>query len=222
MAHANAAVQQGTGHPWRRRRLVIDLDRCWGCHACEVACKREHGLPPGAAAIRVERIGPRRIGGRLRTAYVPCLCQHCEDPVCSAACPFEAFEKGPHGEVRIVRDRCTCCGQCAEACPYGAIELGGGDRVSDGVAGAPARTPATAPGTTPHAALYGPPVKCDLCTDRLSTGLPPSCLQHCEGRAIALLDDESFEQVRLGRYAWSTGAVVYISTEWPALGRALR
>ena len=24
--------------------MIVDIDRCWGCKACQVACKREHGL----------------------------------------------------------------------------------------------------------------------------------------------------------------------------------
>ena len=195
MPYEKAVCQDAGSRSNRRHRLVIDLDRCWGCQACEVACKKEHGLPPGAAAIRVVRVGPRLVKGRLRTAYVPCLCLHCKDPVCLVVCPLEAIEKGPCGEVRIVRERCTGCGRCAEVCPYGAIELGSDNQAV---------------------------TKCDLCADRLSLGLPPSCLQHCEGRALALLDEELFEQVRLRRYAWSTGIVAYISTELPALGLALQ
>ena len=26
--------------------MIVDIDRCWGCKACQVACKREHGLAP--------------------------------------------------------------------------------------------------------------------------------------------------------------------------------
>ncbi len=179
----------------RNRRLVIDLDRCWGCRACEVACKREHGLPPGPSPLRVERVGPRLIGDRLRLAFVPCMCVHCETPGCMKACPSGALERGRFGEVRLVENLCTACGVCAGECPYGAVEIG-----------------------PPHAAG---PIKCDLCGRRLAMGLPPSCLQHCEGRAMALLDDDALQRVLPGRYSWSVGKVVYVSTEWPALGRAL-
>ena len=30
-----------------QKTLVIDLDRCIGCHACEVACKVENNVPMG-------------------------------------------------------------------------------------------------------------------------------------------------------------------------------
>lgn len=29
------------------KTLVIDLDRCIGCYACEVACKNENSIPLG-------------------------------------------------------------------------------------------------------------------------------------------------------------------------------
>jgi Fe-S-cluster-containing dehydrogenase component len=29
--------------------LIIDLDRCWGCKSCKVACEMEHGLAAATA-----------------------------------------------------------------------------------------------------------------------------------------------------------------------------
>ena len=37
--------------------MVIDVDSCWGCKSCTVACKTAHGLLPGEEAnISVFRI----------------------------------------------------------------------------------------------------------------------------------------------------------------------
>ena len=40
--------------------LLIDYQYCSGCHACEVACKKEHDLPKGDFGIKVLVDGPRR------------------------------------------------------------------------------------------------------------------------------------------------------------------
>lgn len=41
-----------------QKTLVIDLDRCIGCHACEAACKLENNVPMGVYYNKVLTIGP--------------------------------------------------------------------------------------------------------------------------------------------------------------------
>ena len=41
-----------------QKTLVIDLDRCIGCHACEAACKLENSVPMGVYYNKVLTIGP--------------------------------------------------------------------------------------------------------------------------------------------------------------------
>ena len=38
--------------------LMIDYEYCSGCHACEVACKKEHDMPKGDFGIRLVTMGP--------------------------------------------------------------------------------------------------------------------------------------------------------------------
>jgi len=57
-----------------------------GCHACEVACKQEHGLGVGPRVIRVIERAPY---------FKPLFCHHCEDAPCALACPESAITKDP-------------------------------------------------------------------------------------------------------------------------------
>jgi len=79
--------------------IMADLDRCVGCHACEIACKQEHGLPPGINWIKVQQVGPEMVEGRLRMEFIPLMldgCIMCADregrtPACVVNCPTDAL-----------------------------------------------------------------------------------------------------------------------------------
>ena len=181
--------------PEHKTRLIVDLDRCWGCRACEVACKQELTIGAGPQPMRVEEIGPRKINGKLHKDFVPVMCQHCHHPACREACPTEAIFRAEDGSIQIDPDRCDRCGACEAACPYGAIE---------------------------HTDEYGP-VKCTLCFSRRENGWLPSCAQHCEGRAFTLfVDDRDPSDMTPKKYTWSTGRIVYVSDKWAGLGKALK
>ncbi len=140
-----------------RLSLMIDLERCIGCKSCEAACKAEHGLGPGEYRNRVVWLGDTDAPA---LDFLTVTCQHCARPACLRACPVnpKAIEKHPEtGVVRVLEDRCTGCGECIVACPYGAM---GYDEIDH------------------HA------VKCDLCTDRRAAGSRPACATVCPGHAI--------------------------------------
>lgn len=174
--------------------MVIDLDRCWGCRACEVACKQELGLGVGPRPMRVMDTGARGLADSLQRDFIPTLCQHCDDPPCQAACPADAIVRAADGSVQIAEEPCIGCGACLEACPFGAIEE-------------------TGAGETP--------VKCTLCAERRSAGAMPSCAQHCIGRAMTVVDGALCGGLLRGRYHWRTGRIVYVSSKWASLGEAL-
>jgi anaerobic selenocysteine-containing dehydrogenase/Fe-S-cluster-containing dehydrogenase component len=140
-----------------RLALMIDLERCIGCKSCEAACKQEHGLGPGEFRNKVVWLGD---AGAAALDFLTVTCQHCERPACLRACPVnpKAIVKDPAtGVVSVAEDRCTGCGECVLACPYGAM---GYDRIDH------------------HA------VKCDLCADRRAAGGTPACASVCPGHAI--------------------------------------
>ena len=61
--------------------LLIDYQYCSGCHACEVACKKEHDLPKGDFGIKIVQDGPRQCSdGVWEYDYLPVpthLCDLC-------------------------------------------------------------------------------------------------------------------------------------------------
>lgn len=81
-----------------QRGLVVDLEHCTGCHACEVACKQEHGYRVDQWGIHVEQVGPYQgAGDRWTWNFVPTptdLCNLCRHRTvrglvasCEAHCP---------------------------------------------------------------------------------------------------------------------------------------
>ena len=81
--------------------LLVDLDRCFGCFSCEVACQQEHRLPATEKWIRVQTLGPHTLGGELAMDFVPIATSECDlcvervvaggQPACVAACPGRAL-----------------------------------------------------------------------------------------------------------------------------------
>jgi Fe-S-cluster-containing dehydrogenase component len=140
-----------------RFALIIDHESCWGCKACEVACKQENRAPAGIKLIRVSEDGPRVVGDRLDFIYRVNSCHHCDEPECVEACPEEAIEKRDDGIVILNEEACIGCGLCIDACPYHAISLDSDRRIAR---------------------------KCNLCSHRIDSGLVPACadnvcLAHC-------------------------------------------
>jgi len=93
---------------------VIRKKDCMGCHACEVACKQEHGLGVGPRLIQVREESPD---------FIPIYCHHCARPPCRDACPVEAITRNDQGIVLIDEALCIGCRDCVEACPFGAMQF---------------------------------------------------------------------------------------------------
>ena len=78
--------------------ILVDLDRCVGCYACEVACKQENSLKPGTPWIRVYIVGPEVVSGKWMMDYIPRISNGCDfcksrglQPSCVAHCPTKAL-----------------------------------------------------------------------------------------------------------------------------------
>ena len=79
--------------------ILVDLDRCVGCYACEIACKQENRLPAGRKWVVVKQIGPAEVGDTTHMDFFPVMnkgCTLCSQrvagPACVEACPTRALK----------------------------------------------------------------------------------------------------------------------------------
>jgi Fe-S-cluster-containing dehydrogenase component len=89
-----------------QQAIVLDLEKCVGCYACEVACKQENSNARGIPWIRLNTIGPERIDGKLRMEYIPRVLDQCTfcagrnmQPSCVDHCPTKALFVGSTAEI---------------------------------------------------------------------------------------------------------------------------
>lgn len=95
-----------------RVSLYINQKNCMGCHACEAACKQEHGLSVGPQLIQVIEKAPK---------FIPMYCHQCGNAPCQKACPVDAIMTNDQGIVLVIRENCIGCRVCVDACPFGAM-----------------------------------------------------------------------------------------------------
>ncbi len=146
------------------KEIFVRLDRCLGCHACEMACAVEHSAGKSLFAAIAEKPVPRKrlYVEQVLTHKLPLLCRHCEDAPCVRACRTGATSQDPL--TRVVShdpDRCIGCWMCTMVCPYGVI----GRELERRVA-----------------------VKCDRCPDRDV----PACVDACPTRALLYVEEGEF------------------------------
>lgn len=144
--------------PMSRVGMLLDLDRCVGCHSCSVSCKTEHEVGLGVFRMRV-RYMERPEAKTL--AFAPLMCMHCEDAPCIKACPNDALVKMDDGRVIVKESKCDLDEECISACPYGAIFINEEKETAE---------------------------KCDFCTHRTEVGLEPACADSCPSSAIQFGD----------------------------------
>ncbi len=79
--------------------LLVDLDKCLGCCACEVCCQQWHQAPREKKRVSVRTIGPEKKGDQLIAEHYPEMTQHCDlcvsipsqSPFCVEVCPVKAI-----------------------------------------------------------------------------------------------------------------------------------
>jgi tetrathionate reductase subunit B len=108
--------------------LIIDLNKCNGCHNCQVACKDEHAGNDWSPVTRPQPLTGqfwtrvqavvRGTVPKVKVTYNHTICQHCREAPCIIACPHRAIYRRPDGIVIIDPLKCRGEKKCIEDCPY--------------------------------------------------------------------------------------------------------
>ncbi len=88
--------------------ILLDLDTCTGCYACQTACREVNQYGYDEQWMQVVRRDPYFVDGKLRMYHLiaPSLdkCQGCyyleeKKPLCTKACASDALFVGPLEEM---------------------------------------------------------------------------------------------------------------------------
>ena len=121
------------------RATLIDITKCIGCRACQVACKQwnerdgevtefqdQLGFQNPATLsaktltlITAHELPNESAPGGLNYLFSMRRCLHCLEPACASACPTTALQRQPDGTVAYAADQCIGCRYCMWACPWG-------------------------------------------------------------------------------------------------------
>lgn len=157
-----------------KKVFLIDIAKCNGCHSCQIVCKDEHAGNDWTPIAKPQpdtgqfwlKLTERVRGSvpKVKMAYRPHLCMHCDQAPCMEACPVEkAIYKRKDGLVIIDPLKCTGCKSCVDACPYQVIFFNEGLNIAQ---------------------------KCTGCAHLLDNGWKdPRCADACPTLAIRFMDE---------------------------------
>ncbi|UOF93893.1 MAG: formate dehydrogenase subunit beta [Bordetella sp.] len=153
---------------------LIDVSKCIGCKACQVACMEWNdlrdevgenvGIYDNPSDLTENSWTVMRFSeyenedGNLEWLIRKDGCMHCEDPGCLKACPSPgAIIQQNNGIVDFYEENCIGCGYCITGCPFNIPRISKKDKKA---------------------------YKCTLCSDRVAVGQAPACAKVCPTGAI--------------------------------------
>src|SRR5213594_5238298 len=148
---------------------LIDISKCIGCKACQVACMEwndlrdevgtNHGVYDNPLDLTDKSWTVMRFSeveveqGKLEWLIRKDGCMYCGDPGCLKACPAPgAIVQYQNGIVDVNPDSCIGCKMCETGCPFDIPR---------------------------YSEQTGKMSKCTLCVDRGQVGLEPACVKSC-------------------------------------------
>jgi len=163
---------------------LIDVTKCIGCKACQVACMEWNDLRDDVGTNFGSYQNPADLSDRTWTLMrfteyenpkrdLEWLirkdgCMHCADPGCLKACPAPgAIVQYANGIVDFQEENCIGCGNCVTGCPFDIPRVSKRD----------------------HKAY-----KCTLCSDRVSVGMEPACIKACPTGALVFGTKEDMQE----------------------------
>ena len=163
--------------------FYVDLTRCVGCRACQIACKDKNRImEPGVLFRRVDSWETGSFPD-AHLYHVSASCNHCAQAACVENCPTGAMYKAEDGTVLHDDELCIGCETCAHACPYQVPVL---------------------------FADEGKVHKCDSCKVLRDQGGNPACVDSCPMRALDFGDLDELRgrygsDLVIGVPAWKDG-----------------
>jgi formate dehydrogenase iron-sulfur subunit len=181
------------------KAVLVDLRRCIGCRACQVACKRwndreatytelnsdsklEWTNPPALSPQTYTYVRFVKTGSQdsLNWTFAKIQCNHCIQPHCVTACPTTALVKTEDGPVIYRKELCIGCAYCVTACPFDVPKFDEEKKIIE---------------------------KCTFCGERLKENIEPACVQACPTDTLVLMTLD--EARRKAEEAEATGNYTY-------------